>query len=107
MVAAMMGDLEVLKELLSQVDSVYRNADAVTQNILKKFHLCILWSEELCENLVRGGHIQCLKWARSMGCPWNYNACIAAANLGGHVEVVEWMQREKSLSSQNIESNVY
>ena len=39
----------------------------------------------------RGGHLETLKWLRSKGCPWNYNACAHAA-LGGHFEVLKWLR---------------
>ena len=33
--------------------------------------------------------MECLKWLRSEGCPWDARACAGAA-LDGHLDVLQW-----------------
>lgn len=43
-----------------------------------------------CAGAARGGHLEILKWLRSLGCPWDGFTTRAAA-LGGHKEVYDWV----------------
>jgi hypothetical protein len=42
-------------------------------------------------SLVRGGHLEVLRWAREHGCPLDGESCASAA-LGGHLEVLRWLR---------------
>lgn len=45
-----------------------------------------------CVGAARGGQLDCLKYLRLEGCPWNYITCHEAA-YGSHFEVLKWAIR--------------
>ena len=45
-----------------------------------------------CAGTVENGHLDCLKWARTKGCPWNEETCRNAA-MGGHLDLLKWARR--------------
>lgn len=47
------------------------------------------WNEEACLAAARFGHLEVLQWMRERGCPWNM-WCLHNAAWGGHTEVVVW-----------------
>lgn len=44
---------------------------------------------DACEAAARGGHIQCLVYAREIGCPWGKNLCASAVE-GGSIECLAY-----------------
>jgi len=47
------------------------------------------WDEEACLAAARFGHLEVLQWLRARDCPWNM-WCLHNAAWGGHTEVVVW-----------------
>jgi len=47
------------------------------------------WNEEACLAAARFGHLEVLQWLRARDCPWNM-WCLHNAAWGGHTEVVVW-----------------
>ena len=47
------------------------------------------WDSDACSAAARGGHLEVLKWARGEGCPWDEWTCSNAA-YGGHLDVLVW-----------------
>jgi len=91
-VSAMMGDLEMLQELWSQAQDVYQNIPMEsTRNVLQKMYLRNCWNAMLCNILARYGHIRCLQWVVSMGCPWNVHECCIEADRSGYMNIVQWI----------------
>ena len=45
--------------------------------------------QETCFWAAKHGHLEVLKFARGVGCPWNADTCTAAA-MNGHLEVLQW-----------------
>lgn len=45
---------------------------------------------DICTVIARKGHIEMLKLARTIGCRWNYRSCSAAAEFG-HLDVLKWL----------------
>ena len=50
------------------------------------------WNERICAFAAMGGHLEELKWLRANGCPWDEETCEFAATggTGGHLEVLQW-----------------
>ena len=98
-VSARMGDLEMLQELWSQAQHVYRNVrDDSTRHLLQKFYLRNCWNAKLAEIIAKCGHIRCLQWVTSMGCPWDIHECCTVARRGGYMNIVQWACNESSFA---------
>jgi hypothetical protein len=50
------------------------------------------WDEDACFAAAQGGHLEVLQWARENGCPWNSVVVCAHAIKGCHLEMVEWLR---------------
>jgi len=46
-------------------------------------------STYICNNAVKGGHLDCLRYAHENGCPWDYNTCWRAAE-NGHLDCLKY-----------------
>ena len=51
------------------------------------------WDERACFAAAKGGHVEALQWLRREGCPWDEQACAGAAE-GGHLEILKWLRSE-------------
>ena len=50
------------------------------------------WNELTCGLAAQGGHLEALKWARELECPWlETRMCVYAAR-GGHLDVLKWLR---------------
>ena len=49
---------------------------------------------EVCFLAAFQGHLDILRWAKSMGCPWDYEAAPYVAAMNGHLEVLVWLIKE-------------
>jgi hypothetical protein len=88
------------------------------------------WDWHTCARAARGGHLAVLQWARGGGCGWDRNTCMAAAQegrlevlqwlrsgsmgvcnwnicqcaraaqLGGHLAVVQWIVAEAAVAQK-------
>jgi len=47
------------------------------------------WDEYTFSYAAKNGHLEIIKWGRLNGCPWNELTCSFAA-LNGHLEVLKW-----------------
>lgn len=74
-------------------------ADRGNLHILK--YLCenasIRWDKQTCSSAAGKGHLECLKYLRSQGCPWDETTCIAAAS-GGHLECLKFARESDPTS---------
>ena len=52
------------------------------------------WPDAPCNLWVKYGHLDCLKWARENGCPWDRSTCECAA-LHGHLDCLKWLRKNK------------
>ena len=52
------------------------------------------WSADACSDAASGGNFEALKWLRSEGFPWDEAHTLAAAEQGGHLDVIEWALTE-------------
>lgn len=57
-------------------------------------------SDQTCQIAAQNGYFDILKWARQVGCPWNYLICQEAARRG-HLEILQWARL------QGCEWNLY
>ena len=49
------------------------------------------WNERICAFAAMGGHLEELKWLRANGCPWDEETCECAA-YNGHLEMLQWLR---------------
>ena len=47
------------------------------------------WDEKTCEGAAKYGHLECLKYAREQGCRWSKWTCYKAAE-NGHLECLKY-----------------
>jgi hypothetical protein len=56
------------------------------------------WDEWTCSAAAEGGQFEILQWAREQGCPWDAgNVCLYATFME-HLEIVQWVKEQMSLS---------
>jgi len=64
--------------------------------VLKWLHMVgCPWDADTTAGGAMGGHLATLQWARERHCPWYKDAVRAHAYLGGHVDVLRWMEEEQ------------
>ena len=51
--------------------------------------LGIPWDKNTCRYAARNGHFELLKWVRANECPWDKRTCAYAA-MRGHLEILKW-----------------
>ena len=51
--------------------------------------LGIPWDKNTCRYAARNGHFELLKWVRANQCPWDKRTCAYAA-MRGHLEILKW-----------------
>ena len=61
-----------------------------------RLDLLIIYHEEggnlygyLCKNAARNGHLECIKYLRENGCPWDEETCSSAA-FYGHLDCLQY-----------------
>jgi hypothetical protein len=54
----------------------------------------IEWDSDTCAYAAMNGHLELLKWARVKKCPWNASTCSMAA-LNGHLNLLKWARTNK------------
>ena len=59
--------------------------------ILKSFHNHFISKNKFIENAAKMGYLSIVKWAREIGCRWNYSTCSNAARKG-HKKILKWAQ---------------
>merc|ERR1739848_96118 len=54
----------------------------------------IVFDERTCKAASAGGKLETLKWLRNLDppCPWYQRDCRSAAEVGGHTNVVDWIE---------------
>jgi len=94
--AAANGHLEVLKWVRP-----YRSEDTpwfgstlgvYIDSLLVVGDQCCPWDSKTCTNAAANGHLEVLKWARTVAvpaCDWDVYTCTCAA-ANGHLEVLKW-----------------
>lgn len=58
-------------------------------HVAQEYQFCECLSEAAAEH----GHLDMLMWLREHECPVDIDDCMAAAEEGGHVAVVEWLNQ--------------
>jgi hypothetical protein len=53
------------------------------------------WDERTCYGAAANGHLDVLKWAVENGCPWHPDSCKNLAEGGGHLDIVEWINKNQ------------
>ena len=103
--AAEEGKLEILKW---GEDSGYElknmlNSDTIIEHVMLNGHLEVVkylrslvipWDRWTCANVALNGHLELLKWARTNQCPWDEWTCAHAA-LNGHLELLKWARAKQ------------
>jgi hypothetical protein len=96
--AAYLGYLSTLKHVYRQGHLFNRQYKPTFNAASQGGHLEVLkWlrsigsqmNEVACSFAAMGGHLNVLQWLHSNGCPWNAQTCAFAAK-GGHLEVLQW-----------------
>ena len=63
---------------------------------------CLIWAREnggdwdstICEAASEGGHLDCLIWARENGCDWSKDQCRILASINYHQAILDWINLE-------------
>ena len=96
--AAYLGYLSTLKHVYRQGHLFNRQYKPTFNAASQGGHLEVLkWlrsigsrmNEVACSFAAMGGHLNVMQWLHSNGCPWNENTCTQAA-YSGHLEVLQW-----------------
>ncbi len=66
--------------------------------VCRRWHLllmpvCLQPANGFMKDVICGGHLEVLQWARSQGCPWNEDTCAHAAQKG-YLEVLQWARMQ-------------
>ena len=61
------------------------------------------WDSWVCKNACEYGHFEILKWARKNGCELNYEKCVYLAAKNNHLEILQWLEENKSQETNIIE----
>jgi len=61
------------------------------------------WNEDTCSNIAKNGHFEVLKWDRENRCSWDRNTC-NSATFSTSLEVLKWFREWLFLNEDTCDS---